>query len=50
MLTPINVEFMFDSACFLSSLGDDWFFRCANILQIADVICQVAFLLFLSCF
>ena len=50
MLTSINVKFMFDSACLSATLGDNWFFMCANILQIADVICQVAFLLFLLCF
>ena len=51
MLTSINVKFMFDSACLSATLGDNWFFRCANILQIADVICQVAFFwLFLPCF
>ena len=51
MLTSINVKFMFDSACLSATLGDNWFFRCANILQIADVICQVAFFwLFLLCF
>ena len=58
MPTSINVKFMIDSACLSATLGDNQFFRCANnicyleniILQIADVICQVAFLLFLPCF
>ena len=43
MLTSIDVKFILDSAC----LG---LFSSANILQIADVILQVVFLLFLRCF
>ena len=38
MLTSIDVKFMFDSACLSATLGDKSLFRCANILQIADVI------------
>ena len=49
MLTSIDVKFVFDGACFLSaSLGAKGLFRSSNILQIADVICRVFFLLFLS--
>ena len=45
MLTSIDVKFIFGSAHF--GLG---LFSPANILQIADVILQVVFLLFLPCF
>ena len=38
------------SACLSASFGDKEFFRCANILQIADVVRRVVFLLFLPCF
>ena len=48
MLTSIDVKFVFDSACLSASLGDKGLFRSSNILQIADVICRVFFLLFLS--
>ena len=50
MLTSIDVKFIFDSACLWANLGDKRLFRCANIFQIADVICRVVFLLFLLCF
>ena len=43
VLTSIDVKFMFDSA----RLG---LFSCANILQLADMVLQVIFLLFLPCF
>ena len=43
MLSSINVEFIFDSA----PLG---LASSANILQIADVVRRVVFLLFLPCF
>ena len=44
------VKFTFDSACLSESLGDKGFFSSANILQIADVVHQIVFLLFLLCF
>ena len=50
MLTSINVKFIFDSACLLASLGDKGLLSSANILQIADVVRWVVFLLFLLCF
>ena len=43
MLTSIDVKFIFDSAC----LG---LFSLANILQIADVLLQIVFLLFYHIF
>ena len=43
MLSSIDVEFIFDSA----PLG---LVSSANILQIADVVRRVVFLLFLPCF
>ena len=43
MLSSINVKFIFDSA----RLG---LVSSANILQIADVVRRVVFLLFLPCF
>ena len=43
MLSSINVEFIFDSV----PLG---LVSSANILQIADVVRRVVFLLFLPCF
>ena len=46
MLSSIVVKFIFDSV----SLGDKGLFSFANILQIADVVCQVVFLLFLLCY
>ena len=46
MLTSINVKFIFDSACLAASLGDKGLVSSAkNILQIADVVCWVVFLL-----
>ena len=50
MLTSIDVKFIFDSACLLASLGDKGLFSSANILQTADVVRRVVFLLFLLCF
>ena len=57
MLTFIDVKFIFDCAClysvvyvFRQVLEDKGFFSSANILQIADVIRQVVFLLLLLCF
>ena len=47
MLTSIDVKFIFDSACLLASLGDKGLFSSANILQTADVVRRVVFLLFL---
>ena len=46
MLSSIVVKFIFDSV----SLGDKGLFSFANILQIADVVRHVVFLLFLLCF
>ena len=46
MLTSIDVKFIFDSV----SLGDKGLFSFANILQTADVVHRVVFLLFLLCF
>ena len=43
MLTSIDVKLLFDSA----RLG---LFSSANILQVADVVLRVVFLLFLPCF
>ena len=40
----------FDSECLSASLGDKGLFSAANILQIADVVRQVAFMLFLLFF
>ena len=48
MLSPFNVEF--NSRCLSGSLGDKGLFRCANILQIADVVRRVVFLLLLLSF
>ena len=39
-----------DSASLSGSLGDEELFRYANILQIADVVRRVVFLLFLAMF
>ena len=39
-----------DNASLLGSFGDQGLFGAANILQIADFVCQVVFLLFLPCF
>ena len=50
LYTPIDVKFIFDSACLLASLGDKGLFSSANILQTADVLHWVVFLLFLLCF
>ena len=50
MLSSIDVKFIFYSACLSASLGDKGLFSSANILQIADVVRWVVFLLFLLCF
>ena len=50
MLSSIDVKFVVNSACFLANVGNKGVFRSANILQIADVVCRVVFLLFLLCF
>ena len=50
MLTSIDVKFISDRACLKASLVDKGLFRSANILQIADVVYRVVFLLFLLCF
>ena len=49
MLTSIDVKF-FDSAYLSANLGDKGLFRSANILQVADVVRRVVFLLFLLYF
>ena len=49
MFTPIYVNFIFKNAHLLASLGDKGSFRCANILQIADVVHWVGFVVFLLC-
>ena len=49
MLT-IDVKFNFDSACLSASLGHKGLFSSANILQRADVVRRVVYLLFLLCF
>ena len=46
MLTSINVKFIFNCSCLLASLGVKGLFFTANILQIADGVRQVVFLLF----
>ena len=38
------------STCFSAGLGDEGLFSTANILQIADVVPRVVFVLFLLCF
>ena len=50
MLTSMNVNLVFDSACLSASLGDRGLFISANFLQIADVVRRVVFLLFMLCF
>ena len=50
MLTSIDVEFIFDSACLSASLGDKELLSSGNILWIEDVVRRVAFLLFLLIF
>ena len=50
MLTSIDFQFIFDSACLSASLGDKGLFSSANILQIADAVRRVVFLLVLLCF
>ena len=50
MLTSVDVKFISDSSCLSANLGDKGLFRSANILQIADVVRRVVFLLFLLCF
>ena len=50
MLTSIDVKFFFDRACLSANLGDKGLFRSANILQVADVVRRVVFLLFLPYF
>ena len=52
MLTSIDVKFIFDSTSSTASLRDKGLFSCANILQIADVVCRVVVLslLFLDVF
>ena len=46
MLISIDVKFIFDRAFLKASLGVKGLFRSANILQIADVVHRVVFLLF----
>ena len=50
MLTSIDVNFIFASACLSASLGNKELLSSGNILQIADVVRRVVFLLFLLCF
>ena len=50
MLNSIDVNFIFDSASLSARLEDKVLFSSANILQIADVVRRVVFLLFLPCF
>ena len=50
MLTSIDVYSSIVHACLSASLGDKGLFSAANILQIVDVVRQVAFLLFLLFF
>ena len=50
MLTSVDIKFISDSACLSASLGDIRLFRCANILQIADVVCRVVFFAILALF
>ena len=50
MLSSVDVKFIFNSACLSASLGDKGLFSSANILQTADVVRWVVFLLFLLCF
>ena len=51
-LPPLMLEckFIFDSACLSANLGYEGLYSSANILQIADVIRRVVFLLFMVCF
>ena len=46
----IDVDFIFDSECLSAGFGEKRLFSSANILQIADVVRRVVFLLFLLCF
>ena len=50
MLTFIDVKFIYDSTCVSANLGDKGLFSAANVLQIADVVRRVVFLLFLLYF
>ena len=51
MVTPVDVKFIpIINASLLGSFGDQGLFGAANILKIADFVCQVVFLLFLPCF
>ena len=50
MLTFVDVKFIFDSASWSASLGDKGLFSFANILQMADVVSRVVFLLVLLYF
>ena len=50
MLTFIDVELIFDSEWLSAGFGEKGWFSSANILQIADVVRRVVFLLFLLCF
>ena len=50
MLSLIGIKSWSSFACFTASSGYKGMFSVADILQIADVIHQVVFLLFLLCF
>ena len=50
MLTSVDVKFTSIVHLYREVLGDKGLFRSANILQIADVVRRVVFLLFFPCF
>ena len=50
MLTSIDVNFIFASACLSESLGDKELFSSENILQIADVVRRVVLASCCSCY
>ena len=50
MLTSVDVKFTSKVHLFWENLAEKGLLRSANILQIADVVHQVEFLLFLLCF
>ena len=50
MLTSIDAKFIFHSVRLLAKLGAKGFLRSESILQVADVIRKVVFLLFLLYF
>ena len=50
MLTSVDVKFISIVHLYREVLGDKGLFRSANILQVADVVRRVVFLLFFPCF